>query len=263
MDRPLYSQLVRYYELLEGRDWKSEVDLVASVLDDNGCRSIVDLGCGTGYHVRSLARLGFVTTGVDISGQNVRFAKKKAAEEGVDTHFVVGSYYEYHPAKSFDAALCLNWSIPVKDGEVRRFLDNTFSLLRPGGLLIFDYEKVSEIAWEDVGKPIFESWDLGNELVARVSVGQVASNVLSSRDIYVIYPKHHQPRLPDESSRYRAVGEGKDVQVYKDRSYVRFFSPQAIRSFARASGFRVSANLVLPRKQYKRNYAVLKKAQRE
>jgi SAM-dependent methyltransferase len=260
VDRPLYSQLVRYYELLEGRDWKREVALLFSVLEDHECKSIVDLGCGTGYHVRSLTELGFRTTGVDISAQSIRFAKK-AALEGTHPRFVVGSYYEYHPVKSFDGALCLNWSIPIKDEDVRRFLDNTFSLLRPGGILIFDYERVADIAWNDVGKPILDSWDLDNELVVRISVGRVSSNVLSSRDIYVIYPKHHEPDLPNENSRYKTVRERKDVQIYTDHSFVRFFSLAEIRYLARVSGFKMVSNLVIPRRQYKRNYAVLKKVE--
>ena len=44
MNRPLYSQLVAYYELVEGRDWKSEVNLIGSVLTNYGSESVVDLG---------------------------------------------------------------------------------------------------------------------------------------------------------------------------------------------------------------------------
>jgi SAM-dependent methyltransferase len=259
LNRPLYDQLVRYYEVLEGRDWVGETDLIASVLDAHQCRSVVDLGCGTGYHARSLARLGFETSGVDISRQNIRFAKEKAMEEGADVDFVVGSYYGYRPVKSPDAALCMNWSIPVKDGELRRFLDNTHSMLRPGGLLIFDYEKVEEIVWDDVGKPNFEWWDVEGELVVRVSVGMIESNVLSSRDVYAIYPKRYRPGPPDEKLRYKATAEANDVRIYRDHSFVRFFSPREIRRLARASGFKVVANLVLPRKKYRRSYAVLEK----
>lgn len=136
MNRPLYNQLVGYYELVEGRDWQSETKLIASLLKDNRCKSVVDLGCGTGYHARALAKLGFETTGIDISTQNILFARKEAMDQKVRPRFVVGSYYEYHPTDLFDAALCLNWSIPVMDEEVRRFLDNTHSLLRSGGVLI-------------------------------------------------------------------------------------------------------------------------------
>lgn len=259
MRRPLYRQLVSYYELIEGRDWKSEVGLITSILRDHGSQSLVDLGCGTGYHVRALTKLGFGATGIDISKENIRFARKKAWEERIHPRFVVGSYYEYRHDESFDAALCLNWSIPVRDDEVKRFLDNTYSLLRPGGLLIFDYERVSQIVWTDVGKTIAQSWDQGNKLIVRVSVGQIASDVLYSRDVYIIYPKLLKPLLPSERSRYEAARRSSQVQIYVDSSCVRFFSMSEIRGFARQSGFRVIANFVLPRNKYKRNYAVLKK----
>lgn len=259
MDRPLYSQLVAYYELVEGRDWKSEMSLITSILRDHGCKTLVDLGCGTGYHVRALTKLGFSATGIDISKQNIRFARKKAEEENIHPRYVVGSYYEYRPDESFDAALCLNWSIPVRDDGVKRFLDNTYSLLRPGGLLIFDFERVSEIVWSEVGKAIAESWDQQRKLVVRVSVGQMASNVLHSRDVYIIYSKFSEPMSPNERSRYKAAGRSNHVQIYADRSWVRFFSMSEIRDFARHSKFRAIANFVLPRNKYKRNYAVFKK----
>jgi len=259
MNRPLYSQLVAYYEIIEGRDWRSEIKLITSILREHRYKSLIDLGCGTGYHARALVRLGFETTGIDISKQNILFARKMAMEETVRPRFVVGSYYEYHPTERFDAALCLNWSIPVKDGEVKRFLDNTYSLLRPGGLLVFDFERVSQVVWSDVGKAIIETWDQGRNLIVRVSVGQMVTNVLYSRDVYLIYAKLLKPTLPDESSRYKAAERKNQVQMYVDRSCVRFFSMSELRRFARQSGFRVIANFVLPRNKYKRNYAVLEK----
>lgn len=259
MNRPLYSQLVPYYELIEGRDWQTEIRLIASILRNHGSKSLVDLGCGTGYHVRALTKLGFRATGIDISKQNIRFARKKAEEENTRPSFVVGSYYEYRPRGKFDVALCLNWSIPVRDVEVKRFLDNTYSLLRPGGLLIFDFERISQIAWNDVGKAIAESWAQGRNLIARVSVGQIVSNVLYSSDVYIIYSKFSERILPNERSRYETAKMSKHVQIYVDSSCVRFFSMSEIREFARHSGFRAIASFVLPRNKYKRNYVVLRK----
>jgi SAM-dependent methyltransferase len=258
MNRPLYSELVPYYELIEGRDWRKEIDLIKSILKDHECKSLIDLGCGTGYHARALTRLGFEVTGIDISKQNIQYAKRKAREEKVRPRFVVGSYYEYCPSACFDSALCLNWSIPVKDVEVKRFLDNTYSILRPGGLLVFDFERVSQIVWSDVGKAITDMWDQKDELIVRVSLGQVVANVLYSRDVYLIYPKSFKEDQPDERLRYEAATDT-HVQMYVDRSCVRFFSMREIRNFARQSGFRVISNFVQPRQKYKRNYTVLEK----
>jgi SAM-dependent methyltransferase len=228
-------------------------------LRDHGCRSLIDLGCGTGYHARALSKLGFVVTGIDISKQNIRFARKRAEEEDVHPRFVIGSYYDYSPDESFDAALCMNWSIPVTDDEVKRFLDNTYSLLRPRGLLIFDFERISQIVWSDVGKAFTTSWDREREVVVRVSVGQIDSNVLDSKDVYIIYSKSSEQMHPDERSRYKAVGKNANVQIFVDRSCVRFFSMEEIRDFARQSKFRMLANFVLPRNKYRRNYTVLEK----
>jgi len=259
MHRPLYNQLVPYYEFVEGRDWKDEVGLITSVLRKHKSKSVVDLGCGTGYHVRALTKLGFNVTGIDISKQNIRFARRRARAENVQPRFVIGTYYHYRPDQEVDAALCLNWSIPVRDGEVKRFLDNARSMLRAGGLLLFDFERVSQIVWKDVGKPIVESWDRAGELIVRVSVGQIKSNVLVSRDLYTIYPKNSGPMVPDETLRYETT-QGRDrVRIYLDCSYVRFFSMPEIRRLASRSGFSIAANYILPRNAYQRNYVVLKK----
>ena len=258
MHRPLYNQLVPYYEILEGRDWQSEIRLITSILRNHKSRSVVDLGCGTGYHVRALAKFGFEAVGIDISKQNIQFARTKAQQENVHPRFVVGSYYDYRPDEICDAALCLNWSIPVRDGEVKRFLDNTYSLLRQEGVLIFDYEQVSQIVWGDVGKAITESWDLDGKLLVRISLGQIASNVLSSRDVYIIYSKASRPMAPGEASRYQPA-KGVHVQTYVDSSYVRFFSVREIRQLAQHSGFAIVADFTIPRKKYRRHYAVLMK----
>lgn len=259
MQRPLYSQLVKYYELIEGRNWEGEVALVSSVLKKYACRSVVDLGCGTGRHVRELARLGYDAVGIDISSYNIRFARRKASQDRLAAKFIVGSYYNHRSAGGYDAAICLNWSIPVKDGEMRRFLHNTSSLLHQGGVLMLDYEKASEIVWDDIGKPTMECWRQGGETITRVSVGRIVSNVMRSDDVYLIFPEQVM-NPPNEKSRYRITRRKKTPQVYVDRSFVRFFSPTELDHFAKEAGFNAIEELVLPRNKYNRTYAAFAKA---
>ena len=257
MRRPLYDELVPYYEVIEGRDWRGEVKLIVSILRENRSETVIDLGCGSGYHVRALSKLGFKATGVDISMPNILFARKSAREEKVHPEFVVGSYYDCRPHETVDACLCLNWSIPTRDDELRRFLRNTRAMLRVGGLLILDYERISDIVWNELGKPVVSSWNLRELTIVRVSVGRMVSNVLHSRDVYILYPKRSRARVPNEVARY---GLGRSsAKVYVDSSYVRFFSIPELRRFAVRSGFQLIENHVLPRNGYKRNYAVLRK----
>lgn len=259
MHRPLYDQLVPYYELVEGRDWRGEVGLIVTILKEHGSRTVVDLGCGPGYHVSALGKRGFDATGVDISRRNILFARKRARQEHVHPRFVLGSYYDYRPRQIVDATLCLNWSIPTRDGELRRFLRNTRSMLRLGGILIFDYERISDIVWKDLSKPVVNSWNHKGSVIVRVSLGHMVSNVLHSKDVYILYSNRHPSRSPNEGARYRRVRGRNLAKTYMDSSYVRFFSISELRRFATESGFRLIANHVMPRNGYKRNYAVLAK----
>jgi len=256
MQRPLYNQLVPYYELVEGRDWKSEIGLIVSILKKHGSMRVIDLGCGPGYHARALAKYGFNVTGIDISPQNIRFARRMALRERVHPRFIVGSYYNYRPSHPFDAALCLNWSIPTRDGDLRSFLHNTRSMLCEGGQLIFDYERISDIVRKDLGKPVVNSWRIDGLTIVRVSLGRLVSNVLHSTDVYSLFSNRNGARLPNESERYRPTRTRTPVKNYVDSSYVRFFSVTELRRFTAHSGFKLVANHVLPRNHYSRNYAV-------
>ncbi len=65
--------------------------------------TVLDAGCGEGVLSRLLAKQGAKVTGVDISHENIRAAKRYAEEEGVSVQFLQGDI-EALPfeAKSFD-----------------------------------------------------------------------------------------------------------------------------------------------------------------
>jgi hypothetical protein len=130
-------------------------------------------------------------------------------------------------------------------------------MVRVGGLLILDFERISDIVWKDVGKPIVNSWNFKKLLIVRVSLGEISSNVLHSRDVYILYSNRKTSRAPGEAARYRPVGGATPAKTYVDASYVRFFSLSELRHFAAESGFKLISCHVLPRNGYKRNYAVL------
>lgn len=259
LNRPLFDDLVPYYEILEGRNWETELGLVASVLRRYKSRSVVDLGCGTGRHVRELASLGFDATGIDLSSECINFAKKWARREGSDARFITGNYYQHPFGKKFDAALCLNWSIPVKDAEITRYLTNVSTIIRNGGVLIFDYEKYSEVDWKEVGTPVVESWKIEGDAIVRVSVGRMENTVLASDDVYLLFQPATGKEIPTEETRYKRPDRRVQPGIYTDTSFVRFFSRTEIAEFASKSGFRLILNSVLPRNRHRRNYAVLRK----
>ena len=56
--------------------------------------SVLDVGCGTGENVLYLAAQGHESWGLDFVPVVIERAKAKAAERGIDAHFLVGNALE-------------------------------------------------------------------------------------------------------------------------------------------------------------------------
>ncbi len=259
--RPLYNELTDYYEIIEERDWKREFNLINSIIQRNNCSRIIDLGCGSGYHVNEFAKKGLSALGLDISRNLISFARARAKAQKSGADYVVGNYYHFKSVRKFDAALCLNWSIPVKNQEIKKFLDNSNRLIRNGGLLIFDYERKSEIVHSDLNHMIIQQWETKGQKIARISVGDLKSSILRSQDVYVVFNGRASfKNSPVESRRYERVSENDgSIQTYIDHSFVRFFSRPEIREMAFRSKFKVKEIRRLPRTKYTREYVILEK----
>ncbi|HEY8173868.1 MAG TPA: methyltransferase domain-containing protein [Dehalococcoidia bacterium] len=106
------------------------------LLDDvRGKRAIV-LGCGGGQDVVALERMGAVAVGVDISEEQITYAKKYAARHGAEnSSFVVGSMDDLtrFDDASFDAAVSIHALAYVTDLE--RALFEAARVLKPGATL--------------------------------------------------------------------------------------------------------------------------------
>jgi SAM-dependent methyltransferase len=66
----------------------------------------LDLGCGTGTNVITLAKHGWVATGVDFVPRAIRSARKKASKAGLTAQFFVGDVTDLHQInEKFDLIL--------------------------------------------------------------------------------------------------------------------------------------------------------------
>lgn len=98
---------------------------------------VLDLGCGQGHDSLRLARLGFDTVGLDLSGEALERAQAAAREEGLGVRFVQGDMSRGlpFPGGAFDAALA-NLSLHYFDHATSRFvLAEVGRVLVAGGVL--------------------------------------------------------------------------------------------------------------------------------
>ncbi|HNB51419.1 MAG TPA: class I SAM-dependent methyltransferase [Anaerolineales bacterium] len=96
----------------------------------------LDLGCGTGTNVITLAKAGWQATGVDFASQAIKLARQKALAEQVDARFRVGDVTRVRfPAQSFD--MIMDWGCfqGLEKGR-ETYLKNVFRWLTPGGFFL-------------------------------------------------------------------------------------------------------------------------------
>lgn len=102
--------------------------------------NILDIGCGTGRHSIELTKRGYRVTGVDLSHAQLKRAREKAEEAGVQVTFLQGDARSLEFKQEFDAAIMLcegGFSLMETDEMNFRILKSAATALKPKGKLIF------------------------------------------------------------------------------------------------------------------------------
>jgi SAM-dependent methyltransferase len=136
----MFTAAAAHYDLIYSalKDYATEAAQLATLLDrfNPGCRSVLDVACGTGEHARLLAARGLVVDGVDLDPAFVRIAAQKHPAG----RFVEGDMSGFELPRRYDAVLCLFSSIGyLKTCErLERALTCFRHHLDPGGVVIVE-----------------------------------------------------------------------------------------------------------------------------
>ncbi len=83
------------------------VDLIEEAAQPEPGSEILDMGCGRGRHARVLAKRGYRVTGVDLSRESLRKARKLSEEQGLDITFQHGDMRDHVCDACVDGAVNL------------------------------------------------------------------------------------------------------------------------------------------------------------
>jgi len=109
------------------------------IVSDKSCR-ILDVGCGTGRHAIELAGRGYGITGVDLSPSQIRRAREKAKEAGLDIRFEEMDARNMPFHEEFDLVIMLcEGGFPLMETDEMNFqiLENAAKALKRPGKFIF------------------------------------------------------------------------------------------------------------------------------
>jgi SAM-dependent methyltransferase len=133
----LYSS---YYDLLyKDKDYRSESNYVQQVLKQYlpNCKSLLELGCGTGNHAVHLCANGYTVHGIERSEQMVQEGLQKKIEGFNPSQ---GDITGFKLNKTFDAAVSLFHVISylTENDALLSCFKAVHEHLNPGGLFLFD-----------------------------------------------------------------------------------------------------------------------------
>jgi ubiquinone/menaquinone biosynthesis C-methylase UbiE len=95
-------------------------------------KNLLEIGCGIGMDLTELTKLGCSCTGVDLSPESIKIARKHFEMEGLHADFKVENAEELHfPDASFDVVY--SFGVLHHTPDTHKALDEVYRILRPMG----------------------------------------------------------------------------------------------------------------------------------
>ena len=220
-------KLASYYDsIYSGKDYKKEVDFLKTLLpDDFKFQKVLDVGCGTGEHLRSFLDLGekIELVGVDRSPYMIEEAKGKKELENIT---FISADASQVPCQGFD--LITSMFNVVNHIETLDELNKFFKTIR---------EKIKKNHFF-----IFDSW---NGIAATRSLPMYNKRVIKNTPIGTIKVEHH-PKIDLMNSTVKMIN---NVDVLNDKGYIIdnieyelthvLWTPKVLKDLLKMNGFEI------------------------
>ncbi len=232
--RALYSRLAEYYDdIYWWKDYGQEVSFIERLFEKNRLRvsRILEVACGTGNHTRLLASKGYQVTGVDISEDVLRVARRKVSS---GARFLAGDMRDLDAVidDEYDAVLCLFSAISynLTATDLKKTLQGFYRHLKGPGIVVFDTH-FTKRGFVD-GHRSEDIFDDGRVFGARLGLSRREGETAELRFSYLIKDGRkvillrddvHRLRLYDSKDFLRIMGEVglRGNKVYTDWSLER------------------------------------------
>jgi SAM-dependent methyltransferase len=143
----LYTDLSGYYDLMcVDIDYQAQSHCVRRLhqIFGNEGKTHLDLGCGTGPHVRHFIDYGYQSNGLDLNQPMLDIAQVRCPE----ANFSVQNMSNFEVSQPFDLITCFLYSIHYNDGieKLKECIASVHKALNQGGVFCFnvvDKDKIS------------------------------------------------------------------------------------------------------------------------
>jgi SAM-dependent methyltransferase len=219
----LYAELARvYHEMYQSIfDYGKEFRIYDGLLRKYGCRSVLEIGCGSGELSPYFREADYGYAGLDLSDDMLRIARR----EHPGAEFIQGDMRRFSLGRAFDSVLITGRSFShlITNKDVLNALKSVHAVLKDKGVLIFDCFRAEEL----ILNPQKES-------VQEVKRGDTRYRRLNraSLNLKTGWTFHWE-------AEYRIEKKGRKERIVKDKTVLRAFTEDEARLFLRLTGFDV------------------------
>jgi len=132
----------KYYDLFyKEKDYKGEAHYINELIkkfSPINCKTLLDIGCGTGKHLKFFKELGYSVSGIDLSQDMIDEAKKNLSQnKGL---FCCNSN-DFNLNSKYDVIISLFhvMNYIIKNEDLEKTFKNISLHLSKGGIFIFDF----------------------------------------------------------------------------------------------------------------------------
>jgi SAM-dependent methyltransferase len=137
-----------------------DVEFVLSISEVAAEATILDVGCGIGYHSLKLAELGYRVTGVDFSLAQLLRASELNEERQAGASFLHGDMRGLPTDEQFDLVMCVGSTLGYFEEDAnRQSLEEMRDRVKPGGRMVLQVFNRDYL----VSKLPIRSWWQGNK----------------------------------------------------------------------------------------------------
>lgn len=137
--------MAKYYDLIYKNlvDYEGQTDYLEKIvrkLKNGRVDSIIEIACGTGNYAFILAKRGYRVTGIDSSREMIEIARRKGRGSS-NPRFIKMDMRDITLDENFDIATVLfgGFGYLLERRDLGRFFSGVRNVLRPNGLLLFEF----------------------------------------------------------------------------------------------------------------------------
>ena len=217
----------RYYAI--GYQWNTDAEctFIEACLKAYGpahAKRILDIGCGVGRHMLTLARRGYHVSGVDLRPEMIAYVQDAAQKEQVRLTASVDDLRRLSIHGTYDVAFCLmdTFRFLLTNEEIVSHLRRVAQLLAPSGLYLIDF-------W------VPRQWDLmGNE----VHQWEQTEGDTMVRVFYLQHPESIDPiaQTFEDELVFEVHEDQQTKEIRGGRTRTRLLLPQEFRAVVDSAG---------------------------